>query len=252
MFPFRRFALVLALSLSAAPLVLAQSSSSTSGSAPTPQDQQAPSSTQQNNQGALTVQARIRARREARRAAAIRDVYSHVYELNMGMGFLRFTPGDNLQRNNFYSWDTGFTRFYNERLGVTIDGRGNYGTAFVGLNHVTNSAVTRPAISMYTVMGGPTYRFYLQPKYSISGRVMGGLAHGHFSGDTNGYGGKSLGLWDDGNTYAIDGSLPLEYNLTPAFSLRLAGEYLMTGFGSTTQNNFGFTTGFVYRLGKKQ
>jgi hypothetical protein len=252
MFPFRRFALALALSLSAAPLVLAQSSSSTSGSAPTPQDQQAPSAAGQSNQGALTVQARIRARREARRAAAIRDVYSHVYEINTGMGFMRFTPGDNLQRNNFYAWDTGFTRFYNERLGVTIDGRGNYGTAYVGLNHVTNSAVTRPAISMYNVLGGPTYRFYLQPKYSIAGRVMAGLAHGHFSGDTNGYSSTSLGLWNDGNTFAINAAIPGEYNLTPAFSLRLSGEDMITGFGSSIQNNFGITTGFVYRFGKGQ
>jgi hypothetical protein len=249
---FRRFALVLALSLPATSLLLAQSSSSTSGSTAAPQDQQTPAAEKQSNQGALTVQSRIRARREARRAAAIRDVYSHVYEMNLGMGFMRFTPGDNLQRTNFYSWDTGFTRFYNDRLGVTVDGRGNYGTAFVGLNHVTNSAITRPAISMYTVLGGPTYRFYMQPKYSISGRVMAGWAHGHFSGDTNGYSSTSLGLWPDGNTFAINAAIPGEYNLTPAFSLRLSGEDMITGFGSSIQNNFGATMGFVYRFGKKQ
>lgn len=251
MFSFRRLALVLALSLPAAPLALAQSSSSTSGPAPASQDQQAPSATQQNNQGALTVQARIRARREARRAAAIRDVYSHLYEVNVGMGFLRFTPGANLQRTNFYAWNAGITRFYSDRLGITVDGRGYYGTAFVGLNQVTNSSVTRPAISTYTVMAGPTYRFYMQPKYSVSGRVLGGWARGNFSGDTNGFGGKALGMWDDSNTFAAGASLPLEYNVSPALSLRLAPEYLMTGFGSTTQNNFGVTMGLVARFGKR-
>jgi hypothetical protein len=31
----------------------------------------------------------------------------------------------------------------------------------------------------------------------------------------------------------------------------LAGDYYGTGFGSTMQNSFGFTYGFVYRFGKQ-
>ncbi len=80
---------------------------------------------------------------------------------------------------------------------------------------------------------------------------MGGYAHGNFSGDTNGFGGKALGLWPDGDTYAVTGGLIGEYNVSPGFALRLAGEYFGTGFGSTMQNNVGFTTGFVYRFGKQ-
>jgi len=68
----------------------------------------------------------------------------------------------------------GLTRYYSERMGVTVDGRGYYGTAYVYNNGVTNSAITNPAISQYAALIGPTYRFYLQPKYSISGRVLGG------------------------------------------------------------------------------
>jgi hypothetical protein len=34
-------------------------------------------------------------------------------------------------------------------------------------------------------------------------------------------------------------------------SLRLAPEYVATGFGSTVQNSFGFTGGFVFRFGKQ-
>jgi hypothetical protein len=101
------------------------------------------------------------------------------------------------------------------------------------------------------VMGGPVYRFYLQPKYSISGRVMGGWALGNFSGDTNKFGSTNLGMWPDGNTYAINGGLIGEYNVSPGFTLRLNGEYVGTGFGSTLQNSFGFTGGFIYRFGKQ-
>jgi hypothetical protein len=245
MFLFRRRALLLAVCLAAANVLLAQSSSSNS-----PQDQgQAPQPTASQNQGPVSVQSRIRARREERRRQAIRDVYTHLYELYTGMGYLRFSPGPDLQRVTYYAWDAGFTRYYGERLGVTIDGRGYYGTAYVGLNF---SSITRPAISTYMVMGGPTYRFYLQPKYSISGRVLGGWALGNFSGDTNGFGGKALGLWPDGNTYAVNPSIIGEYNLTPAIGLRLTGDYVVTGFGSKTQyQNAGFTGGIVYRFGRQ-
>lgn len=245
MFLFRRSALLLALCLASASVVVAQSSSSNPPENPQPQS---PQPAARQPQGPVSVQGRIRARRDARRAQSIRDAYMHTYETTVGMGYLRFTPGPGLQRVTYYGWDTAFTRYYSERLGVTLDGRGYYGTPYVGLNF---SSITRPAVSTYTAMGGPTYRFYLQPKYSISGRAMGGYAYGNFSADTNGFGGKALGLWADGGTFAVTGGLIGEYNVSPGLSLRLGGEYFGTGFGSTLQNNVGFTTGFVYRFGKQ-
>lgn len=254
MYSFRRLALVLALGVAAAHVSLGQSSSSSS-SASAAQDQpsgQPQGQTQQQtaapSQGQITVQSRLKARREQRRAQAIRDAYSHLYEAYVGGGYLRFTPGKNLQRLTYYAWDTGFARYYNDRLGVTLDARGYYGTAYVGLNF---ASVTRPSISTYTFMGGPTYRFYMQPKYSIAGRVMGGYALGNFSGDTNGFGSKALGLYEDSGTYAFSGAVLGEYNVTPNIALRLAPEYVGTGFSSSLQNNLGFTAGLVYRFGKQ-
>jgi hypothetical protein len=223
--------------------VQAQSSSSTSAPAAPSQD-----SAQSQSQGQVSVQARIRARREARRAAAVKEVYSHLYEIYAGAGYMRFTLGPPLQKVNEYMWDTGFTRYYNERLGVTIDGRGNYGTAYVYNN---GSNVFKPAISEYAAMGGPTYRFYLQPRYSISGRVMGGFLHGNFSGDANGVPISQTHLYADSNTFAIEGSVLAEYNLSPTLGVRLAPNYFASGFGSTLQNNWGFTAGVVYRFGKQ-
>jgi len=247
---FRRFALLLAVGLASATVFFAQSSSSNPPEAQTPaQDPgQTPPPSASQNPGTASVQSRIRARREQRRVQAIRDAYSHLYDTYVGMGYLRFTPGPSLQRVTYYSWDAEVTRYFSTRLGVTLGGRGYYGTPFVGLN---SASITRPAVSTYSALGGPTYRFYLQPKYSISGRVMGGYAHGNFSGDTNGFGGKALGLWPDGDTYAVTGGLMGEYNISPGLALRLAGEYFGTGFGSTMQNSVGFTTGFVYRFGKQ-
>lgn len=227
-------------------VVLAQDSSSSSATPAASQDQtqQPPAQTPQQQ----SVQARIRARREQRRAAAIHDAYSHLYETYGDMGYLRFKPGPSLQKATMYAWDTGLTRYFSERLGVTVGGRGYYGTAYVGLNQFN---LTRPAISEYNALIGPSYRFYLQPKYSIAGRVMGGFAHGKFSGDTNGIGAKALGLYPDGNTFAASASIIGEANLTPNIAFRLSGDYLATGFGSSMQNSVGFTTGIVYRFGKQ-
>jgi hypothetical protein len=198
------------------------------------------------------VEDRIRLRREQRRAAAISDAYNHRYESYLTLGYLRFQPGPSLQRLTYYAWDTGLTRYYNERLGVNFDARGYVGIAYVGLNFTND---TRYKISQYDLMLGPTYRFYVQPKFAISGRVLAGWALGNFTGDTNGFGsicsGNSCLLYPDGSTFAASASVIGDYNISPDFSLRLAPEYFFTGFGSSIQSSRGFTIGLVYRFGKQ-
>ena len=156
------------------------------------------------------MQERIRLRREQRRAQAIHDAYTQRYETWAGMGYLRFIPGPSVQRTTYYAWDVGATRYKTERFGYTLDARGYNGIAYVGLNP---ESITRPKVSTYAVMAGPAYRFYLQPRYSVSGRVTGGWALGNFSGDTNGIGGQNIGegvglnLYPDGSTYAADAAI---------------------------------------------
>ena len=270
MHSFRRFALFLALGLPAMPVAIAQSSSSSSSN-PTPT--QSPNQISQNQgsqsgqaeqttgetQGQISVQQRIRLRREQRRATAIHDAYDHKWESFADMGYQRFQPGPSLQRTTFYGWETGLTRFMSERLGYTLDGRGYDGTAYTGIYGLTQGYSNRPRISEYDVLFGPTYRFYLQPKYSIAGRVLGGWAYGNFSGDTNGEGSlcnPSPGisgclLYPTGSTFGINASIVGEYNLSPNIGFRLAPEYFATGYGSTIQNSLGFTGGIVYRFGKQ-
>jgi hypothetical protein len=205
----------------------------------------------------MNVQGRIRARREQRRLAAIHDVYSHLYEAYIGGGYLRFHPGpgavagQGLQRVNEYAWDIGFTRYYSQKLGVTIDGRGTYGSAYVGNPPISLGAINKPSITQYAGMIGPTYRFLLHPKYSVSGRVLVGGAYGIFSGDTTPFGPTAVGLYPDGASVAISASVPLEYNVSPNLGVRIAPEYVMTNFGSEIQNSLGFTGGIVIRFGKQ-
>ena len=264
MVSFRRFAILLALSLPAMAAVQAQSSSSSSLN-PTPssatpdqnqtlaQNQPAGEAAQASGetQGQISVQERIRQRRAQRRSTAIHDAYDHKWETYLDMGYLRFKPGPSLQRLTDYAWETGLTRFSNERLGFTLVGRGYYGTAFVGVNPYSQGRFTRPAISQYDVIGGPVYRFYLQPKFSIAGRAMGGWAHGNFSGDTNGIPPADLGLYPTADTFAASVSVIGKLNVSPNIALKLAPEYFFTGFGSTVQASRGFTGGLVYRWGKQ-
>ena len=249
MYSFRRLAILLALVPSTLLIAAAQTTDSSSNPAA---GQQTPAATQSQPQ--ISVQARIKARREQRRAAAIHETYDHLYEGYIGAGYLRFKPGSALQRVNEYNWNGGFTRYFNERLGVTLDGRGYYGTPFIepqqGDPPAGDVALTKPAISQYAALAGPTYRFYLQPKYSISARVLAGYARGNFTGDTNGYG--TLGvLYPDSSTFAASASVFAEYNLAPNLGFRVAPEYYATGFGSSVQSNLGFTAGIVYRIGKQ-
>lgn len=255
----RRLALLLALGLAAA-AAPAQSSSSSSNPAP---DQAQTAQNGGESQGRLSVQARIRARRAQRRAAAIHEAYAHLYDLNAGTGYLRFHPGPgtpasggfpaipSLERAHEYAWNVGLTRYFDERLGVTLDARGYYASAYVYNNGVTNSAITNPAISQYAGLIGPTYRFYLQPKYSIALRVLGGMEHGNFSGDLAGNTPTSLGLWPDGYTFAVSAAVPFEFNVSPTLAVRIAPEYYFTGFGSTIQASPGISAGIVYRFGKQ-
>jgi hypothetical protein len=248
MFSFRRSLAVLAfISLvSSGTFCFGQDSSSNQPAQNQAQPQApAPAPAQQ---GTESVQARIRARREARRAQAIKDAYSHLYEVFIGSNYQRFAPGPTLQHATMYSWDAAITRYWSEKLGLTFDGRGNYGTAFVYLNEFS---LTRPAISYYEAMAGPIYRVRLRPKYSVAVRGEGGFALSNFSGDTNGLGTENLGLYPDQTTYAIGGAVIGEWNLTPNTSLRMAPEYVITGFGGNVQNNFGATYGLVYRFGKQ-
>ena len=128
-----------------------------------------------------------------------------------------------------------------------MDGRGYFGTALCGTE--LGRISTKPAISQYGVLAGPTYRFYMRPKYSLSARVMGGLAMGNFAGDAGGSVLRRLGLYPDSKTYAISGSLLGEANISPNLSLRVGPEYYGTGFGSTMQNSLGLTTGSCIGLG---
>lgn len=213
-----------------------------------PQPQTAPQGTQERAEVLRQAQERVRARRRIRVEQIIQDTYTHKYEVYGGGGYLRFTPGPDLQHLNEAAWNAGFTDYVKGKIGVTADFRGYYGTAFT---YVNQYQVFNPSISQYTFMAGPQVRLLERLHWGISGNVLAGGGHGNFSTNTGGLPGTLIGLYPDGTVFNLSVSAPIDYNLGPTFAIRLTPNYLMSRYGSETQNNLGWNIGVVWRFGRQ-
>lgn len=199
---------------------------------------------------ARQAQARVRARRQQRIDAIIQDTYSHKYEIFGGTGFLRMRPGPYLQNVSVFGFDAGVTRYLNNKLGITADGRGYYGSAYVGdLN--TGLNFFEPSVSSYSISAGPQYRFYKRQKWSVSGVAMAGVARNVFYGNSQGLPGTLVGFYPNEWRLTATIGVPIDYNLGPGLSVRITPNYYLTNWGGQIQNSRGFTGGINYRFGRR-
>ncbi len=194
-------------------------------------------------------QLRVKARRRLRVQQIIQDTYSHKYETYFGGGYLRFRPGSTLQKNSESAWNVGITDYLWGKVGLTADFRGYYGTTFT---YVNQYQVFSPSVSQYTFMAGPQLRFFEGQHWAWSGVALVGLGHGNFGTGTGGLPPTLIGLYPDGNALNLSVGAVVDYNLSPGLALRLTPMYLMSRYGSDTQNNLGFTAGVVYRFGRQK
>jgi hypothetical protein len=214
------------------------------------QAQPRPMSTpQQRSEVLREAQRRVKARRKLRTQQIIQDTYSHKYETYFGGGYLRFHPGATLQKINESAWNVGITDYFRGKWGITGDFRGYYGTTFT---YVNPYQVFSPSISQYTFLGGPTYRFFEGQHWGWSANVLAGLGHGNFGTGTGGLPPTLIGLYPDGDAFNLSAGASVDYNLSPAFALRLTPNYLMTLYGSDARSNLGFNAGVLYRFGRQK
>lgn len=214
----------------------------------TQQQEQQPSTQQQRAQVLREAQQRVNARRRQRIKQIIQDTYSHKYEAEFGGGFLRFRPGNDLQHVSEAAWTADITDYFRGNLGVTVDARGYYGTAFTPQNQFRTY---QPGISQYVFMAGPRYRFYRGQHWGWTAQVEGGVGHGNFGTGTNGLPPQLIGLYQDSTVLNVSAGASVDYNLSPALAIRITPNYLITNYGSTMQYNAGGTMGIVYRFGRK-
>lgn len=243
---------LLSFVLLAAPLlVLVAPARAQTGTDATPAPQTAPPQTAATpvlSAGEQSAGARVRARRQQRIQTIIKDIYSHQYEAYAGYGYLRFRPGSSLQHVTEAAWNVGLTDYIKPRLGVTVDTRGSYGAAYTYNNEFQ---VFKPSISQYVFMAGPQYRITEGQHFATGIRVLAGLSHGNFDTNTNGLNGKLIGLYPNGNSMALNGGIPVDYNISPALAVRVTPEVLYTRFASENQLSLGFTASIVYRFKRK-
>jgi hypothetical protein len=197
---------------------------------------------------AREAQERVRARREARTQAAVKDTYSHKYEIYFGYAYLRMRPGHNLQHANEYGWNAGVTRLFTPKLGVSADFRGYYKSVYVGNNPY---ALFQPFISNYSVMVGPQYYVRQRKNYAISGQVLAGVTRNLFYANSAKLPGTYVGLYPNATRFTAAAVVPADINLGPGLALRIAPTYDLTTWGGDVQHNLGFTLGLNYRFGRQ-
>lgn len=193
--------------------------------------------------------------------------YNHRWDLYAGMTYTNFLAGPRLiQRSNLGGWEAGADYWLNWHWGLVGDARQYIGTSGVfpntqgGIpgnpckpysqscyNHPT---ITGPRIMQYYFMAGPAYRFLRHTKYSMTAHATFGQAYGIFDAALpHGLDPQSIGLFATQWTFAGAVGGTYDYNWTPRIAFRAQPELLLTRYGGTAQQNFGFSAGLLFRMG---
>lgn len=226
-------------------------------------------SAQNNTKKARVPRHETNASRQARIQRTIDDTYSHRWEVAGGGGWLRYRPGQTLQRNNEVTWAVSTNYFLNPKLFVIGDARGAFGNAKVQNNIF---GVSNPQINEYFFQGGAGYRVYAKEKVTVSVQGVGGVADGIFSGGAKGLYGYQVGISQDGVKPAFSISGNVDYNFYPNLAFRFSPVYQATMFNNTVytstfnpvtnvtttttttsgafQSHMGFNAGILYRFGR--
>lgn len=159
-------------------------------------------------------------------------------ELFAGFSLANMKPPAESLRTTLNGWSSSFTVYPAYRLGFTIDGAGQYGTA----NAVGTAALN---VRQHSLVAGPQVRLFRRGRIETSAKALFGAARGHLPGD-------SVSANDETTFAALIGS-NLDINLTHRVAFRLSPGMFVTryghDFGAASQKNLRLTAGLVFRLG---
>jgi hypothetical protein len=146
-----------------------------------------------------------------------------------GYQYTRINPGSGISGENFNGWNAAATGNINHWLGVTGDFSGAY------------KNVSGVSLKQHTFLFGPTIASHSSDKFTPFAHALFGGAH--FSGSA--FGGSTS---DTAFAVALGGGLDVGVK---NFAVRVGQfDYLLTRFGGTSQNNFRYSAGIVFRFGK--
>lgn len=193
--------------------------------------------------------------------------YNHRWDIYAGLDYTNFLAGPALQqRSNMGGWEAQATYWKSWHWGLAGDARQYIGTSGVFPNAnggmvnpvcrpfqqtcYQNPTITGPRIMQYYFAAGPVYRIYRREKASGTFHAMFGQAYGIFDAATlHGLNPQTIGLFATQWTFAGEIGGTFDYNYSPRIAFRIQPELLLTHYGGTAQQNFGFSVGPIFRLG---
>ena len=193
--------------------------------------------------------------------------YNHRWDLYGGFAYTNFLAGPALiQRSNMGGWEAGATYWLGWHWGLLADARQYIGTSGVYPNTAGPASrriahrFRRPAI---TIAPSPvrascsttswqvrSIECFVAPKPRAHSMRCSDNAWGIFDAATlHGLNPQTIGLFATQWTFssAIGGTF--DYNYMPRIAFRIQPELLITRYGGTAQQNFGFSAGPIFRLG---
>ena len=182
--------------------------------------------------------------------APVAATYDNKYEISGGFAYDHFRANPQIQdSSNLGGFNIIGTRWLNGRLGAAASVRGYYGTTGTAPN---TFGIKGPFIDQYLFVFGPELRGPHNANLSTSIHALFGGAHGNFDSDLKGQPPASVGILPNQTVFAsaIGGSIDL--NRSPRLAYRITPELILTRYNgdpsNSTQYNFGFTAGILYRF----
>ena len=146
-----------------------------------------------------------------------------------GYSYTRFNPGQGADAVSQNGWDTNATFRMTQNFGLSADLNGSYKNQ----NGAKNS--------IYTYMFGPEIKMP-NDKGALFVHGLFGFAHDSVTADVLG---TSISVSDNAFATALGGGY--DWRASDVISIRLCQfDYLMTRFGSQTQNNIRLTFGITF------
>lgn len=153
---------------------------------------------------------------------------SYKAEIFGGYQYTRLNPGDGADGENYNGWNASVTGNLNDWLGITADFSGGYKNV-LGVDTDVRNFLFGPTVS-----------------YNEMERVKP-FAHALFGVSRAGAGFAGLDVSDTAFAMALGGGVDVGVHKNLAVRL-IQADYLMTRFGSETQNNARISTGVVFRF----
>jgi len=147
-----------------------------------------------------------------------------------GYSYVRFNPGQGASAVNQNGWESTATFKLTPMFGLSADVNGTYRSESGANNHI------------YTYMGGPEFKMRKRNGDVFIHGLLG-FAHDNVSAD---FLGQTISVSDNAFATAFGGGY--DWRASDAVSIRLIqADYLITRFGSTTQNNIRMAFGITFR-----